>query len=268
MSIKKVFSSMMLTGAIGLSASTAFAEQAALDYLTNESGVSLSCTTCHTTSTGPVLDLVGIDFKAAGGSKANNYQADLNVLGLADSDGDLINNALEVFAGLDPNTALLAVTAQVDGYTYADQPTGGVTAIASMTITPAELTASTGVTLGSGQVILGDSATQLTLTDTSAVTMAVTAKATGTVKVHQQQVSNLLNVSTVVPTVSATGSVTFTPIAVDIYAVVESTPYTPPTTGDTGGGSGGGCVTSSIFAPISMALAMLSLGFFVRRKKD
>ncbi len=35
-----------------------------------------------------------------------------------------------------------------------------------------------------------------------------------------------------------------------------------------GGGGGGGCVTSSITTPLTMALAMLVLGFFVRRKKD
>ncbi|WP_038246520.1 hypothetical protein [Ghiorsea bivora] len=32
--------------------------------------------------------------------------------------------------------------------------------------------------------------------------------------------------------------------------------------------SGGGCVTSSLTTPLMMVLAMLSLGFFVRRKKD
>ncbi len=44
------------------------------------------------------------------------------------------------------------------------------------------------------------------------------------------------------------------------------------TTTDTGtsdtGSSGGGCVTSSVTTPLMMVLAMLSLGFFVRRKKD
>ena len=35
-----------------------------------------------------------------------------------------------------------------------------------------------------------------------------------------------------------------------------------------GGGGGGGCVTSSVTTPLMMVLAMLSLGFFVRRKKD
>jgi len=32
--------------------------------------------------------------------------------------------------------------------------------------------------------------------------------------------------------------------------------------------SSGGCVTSSVTTPLMMVLAMLSLGFFVRRKKD
>jgi len=35
-----------------------------------------------------------------------------------------------------------------------------------------------------------------------------------------------------------------------------------------GTSSGGGCVTSSVTTPLMMVLAMLSLGFFVRRKKD
>ena len=33
-------------------------------------------------------------------------------------------------------------------------------------------------------------------------------------------------------------------------------------------GGGGGCVTSSVTTPLMMVLAMLSLGFFVRRKKS
>jgi len=37
---------------------------------------------------------------------------------------------------------------------------------------------------------------------------------------------------------------------------------------DGGGSSGGGCVASSVTTPLMMVLAMLSLGFFVRRKKD
>ena len=32
--------------------------------------------------------------------------------------------------------------------------------------------------------------------------------------------------------------------------------------------SGGGCVTGSVTTPLTMVLAMLTLGFFVRRKKD
>ena len=32
--------------------------------------------------------------------------------------------------------------------------------------------------------------------------------------------------------------------------------------------SSGGCITSSVTTPLMMVLAMLSLGFFVRRKKD
>jgi len=39
-----------------------------------------------------------------------------------------------------------------------------------------------------------------------------------------------------------------------------------PTT--TTSSSGGGCVTSSVATPLMMVLAMLSLGFFVRRKKS
>ncbi len=42
----------------------------------------------------------------------------------------------------------------------------------------------------------------------------------------------------------------------------------PQATTTSSGGGGGGCVTSSITTPLTMALAMLTLGFFVRRKKD
>ncbi len=43
--------------------------------------------------------------------------------------------------------------------------------------------------------------------------------------------------------------------------------WTAPTTTTTSSSSGGGCVTSSVTTPLMMVLAMLSLGFFVRRKK-
>ncbi len=37
---------------------------------------------------------------------------------------------------------------------------------------------------------------------------------------------------------------------------------------ETSDGGGGGCITSSVTTPLMMVLAMLSLGFFVRRKKS
>ena len=40
------------------------------------------------------------------------------------------------------------------------------------------------------------------------------------------------------------------------------------TTTPSSGGGGGGCIASSATTPLMMVLAMLSLGFFVRRKKD
>ena len=50
----------------------------------------------------------------------------------------------------------------------------------------------------------------------------------------------------------------------------ELTAGTLPQASSSGGaaGGGGGCVTDSIATPLTMALAMLTLGFFVRRKKD
>ncbi len=54
------------------------------------------------------------------------------------------------------------------------------------------------------------------------------------------------------------------------YGPVKST-WTAPTTTTTpsssGGGGGGGCIASSATTPLMMVLAMLSLGFFARRKK-
>ncbi|MDX8382137.1 MAG: hypothetical protein R8M14_08515 [Ghiorsea sp.] len=43
---------------------------------------------------------------------------------------------------------------------------------------------------------------------------------------------------------------------------------TTTTTTDTGSSSSGGCVTSAVTTPLMMFLGMLTLGFFVRRKKD
>jgi len=49
----------------------------------------------------------------------------------------------------------------------------------------------------------------------------------------------------------------------EIAAGTEINPAAVPSSS-----SGGGCVTSSVTTPLMMVLAMLSLGFFVRRKKD
>jgi len=46
-------------------------------------------------------------------------------------------------------------------------------------------------------------------------------------------------------------------------------PYTKPSsTATSTSDGGGGCIASSATTPLMMVLAMLSLGFFVRRKKD
>jgi len=44
--------------------------------------------------------------------------------------------------------------------------------------------------------------------------------------------------------------------------------WTLPTTTTTSSGGGGGCITDAATTPLMMVLAMLTLGFFVRRKKD
>jgi len=43
---------------------------------------------------------------------------------------------------------------------------------------------------------------------------------------------------------------------------------TDPNPASTAGGGGGGCITDAATTPLMMVLAMLTLGFFVRRKKD
>jgi hypothetical protein len=46
-------------------------------------------------------------------------------------------------------------------------------------------------------------------------------------------------------------------------------PYTNPNaSASASSGGGGGCIASSATTPLMMLLTMLSLGFFVRRKKD
>ncbi len=52
------------------------------------------------------------------------------------------------------------------------------------------------------------------------------------------------------------------------YGPVKSTWVAPTTTTTATSSSGGGCVTSTATTPLMMVLAMLSLGFFVRRKKS
>ena len=44
-------------------------------------------------------------------------------------------------------------------------------------------------------------------------------------------------------------------------------PATTTTTTSSSSSSSGGCITSAVATPLMMVLAMLSLGFFVRRKK-
>ncbi|MDX8384400.1 MAG: hypothetical protein R8M45_09985 [Ghiorsea sp.] len=57
--------------------------------------------------------------------------------------------------------------------------------------------------------------------------------------------------------------------AATMYLPVLSTwSFTPPTNNDNNDSGSGGCVTSSVATPLMMFLAILSFGFFVRRKKD
>ena len=51
------------------------------------------------------------------------------------------------------------------------------------------------------------------------------------------------------------------------YGPVKTTPTTTTPAATTDSGGGGGCVTS-VATPLTIVLAMLTLGFFVRRKKD
>jgi len=56
--------------------------------------------------------------------------------------------------------------------------------------------------------------------------------------------------------------------AASTFGGVDPNWTAPVVTAAADSSSGGGCVTSSATTPLMMVLAMLSLGFFVRRKKD
>ncbi|MDQ7003934.1 MAG: hypothetical protein Q9N67_02990 [Ghiorsea sp.] len=85
-------------GAVSLSATTASAQQGALDALNIGFGSNLtSCSVCHTTA--PALNTFGDAWRTAGGLKAGSGLVNFTTLGDADIDGDGINNRDEAVAG-------------------------------------------------------------------------------------------------------------------------------------------------------------------------
>ncbi|OIP99548.1 MAG: hypothetical protein AUK35_06650 [Zetaproteobacteria bacterium CG2_30_46_52] len=92
---------------MSMNATTAHAEQQALDNLNNNYGTNLSsCSLCHTSA--PALSVFGQAFKAAGGSK-NAYSPDFVALSAGDADGDGTTNGAEILAGTDPNSSATTI---------------------------------------------------------------------------------------------------------------------------------------------------------------
>jgi len=102
--VKLSLATSTLIGLTFFGVSVASAEQAALNNLNGQYGVNLtSCSLCHTSA--PALNVFGLDFIAANGTKNSGYNPNWATLDAGDADGDGVTNGAEIQAGTDPHLA-------------------------------------------------------------------------------------------------------------------------------------------------------------------
>ena len=260
MEFKKLMSAALMLGAMSFGATTASAKTPMLGALNTSLGTTFTdCIVCHGTAAN------------SGGNKGITAIASSQgiVSATRDSDGDGFTDIQEVsgtlmnfnIAATTPFTIAaaaegVAVTAAVNVV-----ETGKAAAVTETATT--DVYADFLITVPAGSEVVGDMYAATTI-NPSPLTYRVPVVQTGTTIYSVNKAAGTSTDVTGNTTFNTDGSITVAVAATDIVAVR----VTPLTGGGSSSGGGGGCLTASVSTPLMMVFAMLTLGFFVRRKKD
>ncbi len=270
MQFKKITTVSIVLALTSFGATTASADQGAQNSFSAfyPGNGQTSCFVCHS-GLQPGLNAYGSAYKGAGGSKDGRTNAAFVAIEAADSDNDGFSNILELRSA----TSLIDAAAKPTGSLGKLAGKGAVLANGAAAVQAITLAGVTDLyaatnntfTLAAGQEILGGVSSALTLATAGSVTLTFEAGvASGLVKVYEVPATGA---STELKSASsAAGSVTVTTTSATPTLIVERT--VPAQTPTGGASSGGGCMTNSAAAPLLLTFAILSLGFFARRKKS
>jgi len=262
MEYKKLISAALLLGAMSFGATTASALSSFVAPLNAAlGGTSVSCSACHTGATQSKTNAtlpMALTWKSS--SLASN-------LANSDSDGDGFTNIQEASGALlNFNVATVSpFTLASAGATAADTVLATVV-VKGDAVATQQAFADPYSLAGTGEEIVGGISVTI-----HAVPVTIFVKGLGVDSTMKMYAVDAAGQGTLAPTTSwmanVDGSFTVTAMATNpATAVLVRT--LPAVAVPAAAGSSGGCVTSAATTPLMMILAMLTLGFFVRRKKD
>jgi len=263
MEFKKLISAALMLGAITFGATTASAFGT---YMTSANGVlgtsytsPNGCIACHSAANNTGND------KGVTPLAATWKSVGLAGLAAADSDGDGFTNLQEATASLttyDYNSATVTPFTQATG----GLNLGDMYIIGDPSASQAAFADPYGLATAGKEILGGVS---VTVQATPVTVFAKLAGADATWMMYSLDVNNAgtLLVQGTDWMINANGSFTVAgggPVPAKAVIVRNAPVVSVPAAG----GSSGGCVTSAATTPLMMVIAMLTLGFFVRRKKD
>lgn len=263
MEFKKLISAALMLGAISFGATTASALSSFVAPLNAAlGGTSVSCSACHAgagqSKTNATLPMA-LTWKSS--SLASN-------LANSDSDGDGFTNIQEASGALlnFNDAAVSPFTLASAGATAADTVLANVV-VKGDAVATQQAFADPYSLAGTGEEIVGGISVTI-----HAVPVTIFVKGLGVDSTMNMYAVDAAGQGTLAPTTSwmanVDGSFTVNAMATNPATVVLVRTLPAAAAVAAASSSSGGCVTSAATTPLMMVLAMLTLGFFVRRKKD
>ncbi len=262
---KKVLTSLAAVGLVTAYATTAMASSGFENTVNSQlgNGASVSCDACHNGATGSST----ATFPMANTYRAARTAGDFTLIATSDSDGDGYINKFEV-----NGAATEFNVATTSPFTKAAAANGdaNVKALADTTAVSVTFTDPNGLA-GTGKEILGGIKVTLNQADTiyfkaggvgtTDTVYTVDAAGAGTALASTDWTSG---VDGSLKIMALPAGSTF-PADIVVVRTLPATAAAPVLTNGTA--STTGCITSSLSTPFMMVFALVSLGFFVRRKK-
>ena len=260
---KKILTGLAAVGLLTTYTTTAMASSGFEITVNSQlgNGASVSCNACHNGGTSAAT----ATFPMANTYRAARTAGDFTLVATSDSDGDGYINKFEVNA-----TATEFNDAAISPFTKVVAANGdaNVKALADASAASATFTDSQG--LATGKEILGGIKVTLNQADTIYF-KAGGVSATDTIyTVDAAGVGTLVAAADWAATADGGLQIKALPAGVTTadYVAVRAVPVAVSAAAVTNGtASVTGCVSSSLSTPLMMVLGLLSLGFFVRRKK-